>query len=79
MFITLFLNFVNTKIVEADNRKRAEQSREKAKREAIRGQVFSMLERQSLDFFGLDDTNIEIHQWGCKPCFGKFYYGKRGF
>jgi hypothetical protein len=41
MFITLFFNFVFTKIVEADNRKRAEQSREKAKREAIgRGKFF---------------------------------------
>jgi len=36
MFITLFLNFVVTEIVKADNRKSAEQSREKAKREAIR-------------------------------------------
>jgi len=53
MFITLFFNFVFTKIVEADNRKRAEQSREKAKREAIRRGKFFDAGEAIVGFFDL--------------------------
>jgi hypothetical protein len=58
---------------EQNNRERRQSGKQSG------GASFSMLGKQPLDSFDLDNTNIEIHQWGCKPCFGGFYYGKRGF